>query len=298
MAKSDESLTAQEATMRTRPCSATPHRVLRTLAATLPLAALLGAAPGRAAPNVYYRAGAWHAFTDKDDQGAAVCGIATENQADGRNLTLTYTIGGSDLTFTAAKPSWNIPDGTILEADMQIDRNEPWQAQGEGHGTTVGWVVSASEIRNFDTQFRNGTTLTLTFPSGNEPPWSLSLRGSTAASATLWRCVQDLTDRAKRATPASNAPASNAPASNAPATQPAGQAPTQPFAPPSGQNAAPANGAAAPAPADGTAPQPTPAPANGAAAPTPSNGAPAPASGTPAQTPSPAGGTPAPATKP
>jgi hypothetical protein len=293
MAKSDESLMAQETPMRSSPCSGTPYRVTRTFVAALPLAVLLGAAPGRAAPNVYYHAGAWHAFTDKDDQGAAVCGIATANPADGRGLTLTYTIGGSDLTFTAAKSSWTIPEGTVLEADMQIDRNEPWQAQAAGHGNSMVWVVSASEIHTFDTQFRNGSTLTMTFPSGNEPPWALSLSGSTAASATLWRCVQDLTDRAKRATPASNAPASNAPA-----TQPAGQAPTQPFAPPSGQNAAPANGAAAPAPADGTAPQPTPAPANGAAAPTPSNGAPAPASGTPAQTPSPAGGTPAPATKP
>jgi len=272
--------------MRTSPCSATPHRVLRTLAATLPLAALLGAAPGRAAPNVYYHAGAWHAFTDKDDQGAAVCGIATENPSDGRSLTLTYTIGGSDLTFTAAKSNWTIPEGTILEADMQIDGNGPWQAQGNGHGTSVGWVVSASEIRNFNSQFRNGSTLSLTFPSGNEPPWSLSLRGSTAASATLWRCVQDLTDRAKNAAPVSNAPApnassSNAPASNAPATQPGGQAPTQPFAPSSAQTTAPANSAAAPAPADGTATQPT-----------------SPASGTPAQTPAPAGGAPTPATKP
>ncbi len=267
--------------MRTSFCRATPHRVTRTLAA-LPLAVLLSAAPGRAAPTVYYHAGAWHAFTDKDDQGTAVCGIGTENTSDGRTLSLTYTIGSSDLTFTAAKPSWTIPEGTILEADMQIDRNEPWQAQGNGHGTSLGWVVSASEIRAFDTQFRNGSTLTVTFPSGNEPPWTLSLSGSTAASATLRRCVQDLTDRAKAA-----APASNAPPSNAPATQPFGQAPTQPYTPPAAQSAAPATG---------TPTQPTAAPANGGAAP-PS--AAAPANAAPAQTPAPpASGTPAPAAKP
>jgi hypothetical protein len=285
MAKPDEHLMAQEATMRTspcratppNPCRATPHCVTRTLAAVLPLAVLLGAAPGRAAPNVYYHAGAWYAFTDKDDQGAAVCGIGTQIPPDNRNLTLTYTISGSDLTFTASKPSWNIPDGTILEADMQVGQNGPWQAQGHGHGAAMAWVVSASEIRNFDTLFRNGSTLTLTFPSGNEPAWSLPLRGSTAASATLWRCVQDLTDRAKAA-----APASNGPASNGSATQPGGQAPTQPFAPPPAQTAAPADGAAATAPASGTPTQPM-APATGTRAPT--------------QAP-PASGTPAPATKP
>jgi len=286
--------------MRISPCSATPYRVTRTFIAALPLAVLLGAAPGRAAPNVYYHAGAWHAFTDKDDQGAAICGIATENPTDGRNLTLTYTIGGSDLTFTADKPSWTIPDNTILEVDMQIDRNQSWQAQASGHGTEMQWVVSASEIRTFDTQFRNGTALTVTFPSGNEPQWSLSLRGSTAASATLWRCVQDLTDRAKAnapntpsaSAPSSNAPSSSAPTSNtAPATQPFGQAPTQPVTPPSTQTSTPAAGA--PAPANEAATQPTSS-GNGASAPAaPSaNGAPAQISAPPA------GGATAPATKP
>jgi hypothetical protein len=283
---------AQETTMRTSPCRVTPYRatpyhVMRTLAAAAPLAVLLLATPGRAAPTVYYHAGAWHAFTDKDEQGAGVCGIATENQSDGRNLTLTYTIGGTDLTFTAAKPSWNIPEGSILEANMQIDGNPAWQAQGTGHGTTLVWVVGAADVRNFNTQLRNGSTMTLTFPSGNEPPWSLSLRGSSAASATLWRCVQDLTDRAKAA---GTYKASSAPTGNAPGTQPYGQAPTQPYAPPAAPTAAPANGAAAPTngapaqstvPANGTATQPT-----------------APADGSSPQTPPSTGGTPPPATKP
>jgi hypothetical protein len=292
--------------MRTSPCSATPHRVIRTLVAAAPLAVLLGAAPVWAAPDVYYHAGAWHAFTDKGDQGAAICGIGTENTADGRSLSLTYTVGGSDLTITATKPNWNIPENTVLEADTQIDRNGPWQAQADGNGTSMTWVISASEIRSFDTEFRNGTTLTVTFPSGNEPPWSLALRGSTAASATLWRCVQDLTDRAK----AAGAPPAG--------TQPSGQAVTQPFTPEAAPSNAPTNGTAAPAPPSATA-APTPSSANGSPANgSPANGSPAngssangssasgaptqqaaPANGAPAQAPaSPAGGTPAPATKP
>jgi len=262
-------------TATTRP-NATAHRVARTLTAVVPLAVLLGATPAHAAPEVYYHAGAWHAFTDKDAQGTAVCGIATENPTDGRKLSLTYTIGGSDLTVLADKPGWTIPDNTMLQANMQIDRGEPWQAQAVGHGTTVEWVISAASIRGFDTEFRNGHTMTVGFPTGNEPPWTLSLAGSTAASATLWRCVQDLSDRAHVTSPASNAP---------PSTQPNGQAPTQPYTPTPAQPTSPA--AATPAP--------TPAPASGAPAQTPA----APASGAPTQTsPAPASGTPAPATKP
>ena len=125
-----------------------------------------------------------------------MCGIGTENSTDGRTLSMTYTIGGSDLSVQAEKPAWNIPDNTMLQANMLIDGGQPWQAQAVGHGTTVEWVIGAASIRSFDTEFRNGHTMTVSFPSGNEAPWTLSLAGSTAASGTLWRCVQDLSDRA------------------------------------------------------------------------------------------------------
>ena len=149
--------------MRTSP-TATAHRMTRTIAATVPLAVLLGAAPAQAAPDVYYHAGAWHAFTDKDAQGTAVCGIGTQNGTDGRALSMTYNIGGSDLTVQASKPGWNIPDNTMLQANMQIDQGAPWQAQAVGHGTTAEWVISAASIRSFDTEFRNGRTMTVSFP--------------------------------------------------------------------------------------------------------------------------------------
>ena len=198
----------------------TNHRVLRTIAASLPLIVLLGVAPGLADPTIYYRAGNWHAFTDKDAQGNSVCGIGTQNQGDGRALTLTYRIGGTDLMLEAAKPGWSIPDGTALNVGMQIDSNPSWTTGAVGHGTTVEWIIGAASITGFDAQFRAGSTMMVSFPSGNEAPWVLSLTGSSAASATLWRCVQDLTGRARLSNSAPGAPA---------LTQPFGQAPTQPF---------------------------------------------------------------------
>jgi hypothetical protein len=247
------------------------YRVTRTIAGAVQLAMLLGAAPTLADPTVYYHVGSWHAFTDKDAQGTAVCGIGTQNPADGRKLSLTYTVGGTDLTLQADKPSWNIPEGTSLEVDMQIDQDQSWQAQGVGHGTNVQWVIGAASIREFDTEFRNGGALTITFPSGNEQPWTLALNGSTMASATLWRCVQDLSDRAHVTSMGPNAPAS---------TEPYGQAPTQPYAS---------------QPAQAQEPAQSQAPASG----TPAPDASPPAGGTPAQTAAPpASSSPAPATKP
>ncbi len=208
----------------------TSHRVVRAIAVSVPLAMLLGAAAGLADPTIYYREGSWHAFTDKDAQGKAICGIGTQNQADGRALTLTYTIGGTDLMLHATKPGWTVPDGTALNVSLQIDSNPALTAGAVGHGATVEWAIGAAAIVSFDAQFRAGSTMTVSFPSGNEAPWTLSLIGSTAASGTLWRCVHDLNDGAGPPNSAASAPVS---------TQPFGQAPTQPFTPAPPQPQAP-----------------------------------------------------------
>jgi hypothetical protein len=114
-------------------------------------------------------------------------------------------------------------------------------------------------IRTFDAQFRGASSMTVTFPSGNEHPWLISLAGSTAASNAMGRCVTDLTQRAAT----TQQPAAPATADQG-ATQPFGSSPAPGAAP------APAAPAAAPAqsPADqqaqpGTPPAaaPTPAPA-------------------------------------
>ncbi len=243
-------------------------RMMTAIAVAGPLAVLPGAAPGLAAPVVYYHGGSWHAFTDQDASGGQVCGIGTSNPADGRNLTMTYTIGGGDLTVRAIKPNWNIPDGTMLGANMQLDRNQPWEAQASGHGDVVEWVISAAMLRNFDTEFRTGTRMIVSFPTGNEPPWSVSLNGSTPASATLWRCVQDLSAKAHVTTPASTAPASTQPFGQGP-TQPYGQAPAD-AGPTAGAassgGAAPADTATPPAGGTASAPTTTTAPADGSGA--------------------------------
>jgi hypothetical protein len=70
-------------------------------------------------------------------------------------------------------------------------------------------------MESFDAQFRRANSMSLSFPTGNEPPWTIGLNGSTAVSNAFGRCVTDLTQRAG--------------AQAAPTTPPADQGPTQPF---------------------------------------------------------------------
>jgi hypothetical protein len=223
---------------------------LAALAITLtPVAAL-------AQMQTYYHAGAWDAFSGKSDTGGAVCGIGSTYPTDNRRLSIRFDIGGTNTTFSAGKPDWSIPPDTHITVVMQVGLNTPWTMQAVGHDHSIDWALDPNAMQTFDRQFRGASSMTLTFPNGNEPPWSLSLAGSAAISDTFGRCVRDLTRQVQAAESQGNRP----PANGAPP-----QGATQPF------------GASSPAPAP-SAPAPSaPAPS----APAPSAPAPSPPAASP-----------------
>ena len=181
------------------------------------------ALPARAAVTVYYHVGAWDAFDGQGDGGQPVCGIGSLNPADGQAFSLRFQIGGDEVTFAAVKPGWNIPAGTRIPVVMQVGLEPPWSQQAVGSGNRVQWTVDRAGAATFDAQFRRATSMTVTFPSGTEQPWVISLSGSTAASNAMGRCVTDLTQRAA-ATPPAAAPES----AEQSATQPFAAAPVAP----------------------------------------------------------------------
>jgi hypothetical protein len=190
-----------------------------SLAASLFTILCTGAAS--AAMTVYYHAGGWDAFSGQGDDGKPVCGVGITNPADNRSFSLRFQIGGDTMTFQAKKPTWNIPEGTRLPVVMQIGLETPWNLQGVGNGQVIEWALDRSTVETFDAQFRRANSMTLTYPSGNEAPWTIGLNGSTAISNAFGRCVTDMTQRAQ-------APAQVA-------TPPADQGPTQPFGQAAGQ---------------------------------------------------------------
>ena len=197
----------------------------------------VGLAPGAASAQMqtYYHIGAWDAFSGRGDAGGPVCGVGTTNPADRRRLSVRVDIGGNVTTMSAGKPDWTVPDDVHVTVVMQVGLNTPWTLQGTGHEHSIEWVMDPAAMQAFDRQFRGASSMTLTFPDGNEPPWSLSLAGSAAISDTFARCVRDLTRQVQSAPP---------PPSGAPVPQ----GPTQPFTAPSGPSDVGAPGPAAPPP--------------------------------------------------
>jgi hypothetical protein len=194
-----------------------PARVATVIAAAAMVA--LPQAGALAQMQTYYHAGAWDAFSGRNDKGGATCGIGT-TMPDDRRMVVEFDIGGTDTTLSVSKPAWAIPDNTRIVVVMQIGLNTPWTQQGTGHEHVIDWPMDPPAMRAFDQQFRGAASMTLTFPDGNEPPWSISLAGSTAISDTLGRCIRDLTRQVQATQP---------PPPNAPPPQ---AGPTQPFSAP------------------------------------------------------------------
>ncbi len=180
----------------------------------------------QAQTSVYYHAGVWDAFSGPGDGGVPVCGVGTTSQIDGRSLSLRLPVNAGNVTFQAKRSTWNIPDGTAIQVVMQVGLDAPWTLQATGSGQIVTWAVDRNAMQAFDAQFRLASSMTLSFPTGNEPPWQIALAGSSAISNAWSRCMADLAQRAAMQ-PAAQAPTGP----TQPFGQPAAQ-PTQPFGQP------------------------------------------------------------------
>jgi hypothetical protein len=208
------------------------HAALRT---GLTTALILGALSGSAGAEmtVYYRAHGWDAFSGSDETAKPVCGIGTTNAADKRSFSLRFQIGGDTVTFRAKKSTWNVPVGAELSVVIKIGRDTPWDLQGVGNGRVVEWSLDPSTFQKFEMQFRRTKSMTVTFPAGSEPPWTIALKGSKAISNAFGRCIKVLTQREVDQLTQSAAPPDHAatqPYSDAPPQQ-LGAVPSQPFAP-------------------------------------------------------------------
>ncbi len=194
---------------------------------------------------IYYHVGSWDAFSGHTDSGQAFCGIGSTNPVDGRSLSVRFDLGSQDVVFTAGKPNWSIPDGTKATVVMQVGSETPWTELAVGNGRRLHWSMDQAAVQSFDLQFRRAPAMTLTFPGGNEPPWTISLNGSTAIDNTFGRCITDLSQREQMAGQAGGPPA----------TQPYGAAAASVPAP---ARAVPQPTAPAPAPPQAAAPAPVP----------------------------------------
>lgn len=202
--------------------------ILGTGLAAMALGAL--AKPARADMTVYYHVGSWDAFSGQGSDGKPVCGVGSTNPGDNRSFSERFPIGGESVAFEVKKPTWSIPGGTQLPVVVQVGLSAPWNFQAIGNGQAVDWSLDRGAMQTFDSQFRLATSMTVSFPTGNEPPWTVGLSGSTAISNAFGRCVTDLTQRTAGSRQTTGGPTQPFGLSTMP-IRPALQAPAQPTQP-------------------------------------------------------------------
>ena len=102
--------------------------------------------PAIAAAQVqtYYHAGAWDAFSGRDEKGGALCGVGYTSPAGERRISMRFEIGGAATTFMVSKPDWSIPGGSRIAVVMQIGLNTPWAEQATGDSHSMSWTLDQS----------------------------------------------------------------------------------------------------------------------------------------------------------
>ncbi len=190
-----------------------------------------------AQPTEILRSGLWSAYSGGDDQ-RRLCGIATAG-GEGRRIAVQQYAGEDGLEIQISKDSWAIPENTPVDLQFQFDGRGATAERATGMGRTLIVRLPMERSVLFMRALRNGRTLRLLFPSGNEPAWNGGLAGTSNVINAFNQCRASLTP-----------------------PQPA--QPTQPFQP--GAPAAPADAPptqpfSAPVPAPTPAPVPLPSPA-------------------------------------
>jgi hypothetical protein len=100
-----------------------------------------------------------------------------------------------------SKTSWTLPKGGIAAVILTINTT-PWTAiakdigaKGALAGKALFWSLKPDEATEFIDALRTAGTMTVHFPQGSEPAWSLNTNGIGEATEAFSQCMARLGDR-------------------------------------------------------------------------------------------------------
>jgi hypothetical protein len=215
-------------------------RMPRVAATVIATSLLLAAAapPARAQVKQILASGQWSAYGGPATGDRHVCGIQTAGPS-GSRLMIEQQTGQTGLDLMLQKGSWSIPANTAIDLSFLFDGRVRFPGHATGAGDVVTVAMTFQQTVPFMRAVRQDTRLQVSFLSGNEPPWSLSLVGSGAVLNAFDECRAAListTPTQPFTPPAPNAAPAPAPG---PAAKPSAP-PTQPATPATPQAATPA----------------------------------------------------------
>lgn|SRR5262245_36546320 len=140
--------------------------------------------------------GSWKAFGGRSEDGKLMCGISVADSKTGRWFGIKWFKGDNYLVFHAIKSSWHIPPETQMTIRVQFDNSQPYIGNGMGMNTMVQATVPYGIVKEFITEFRSASKMYISFPDGNESPWTADMTGSNGIANIMAECVGKLEGRA------------------------------------------------------------------------------------------------------
>lgn len=137
-----------------------------------------------------YRSGVWSVlYTPSSNNGSPMC-ILVDDIGPSTYFALKFQGGSHPALFgELGKASWSIPNGRSIAMDFRVDRDPIFHVSADGSGRLVQWLVVGNGTRRFIRDFKDGETLLVDFPDGDEPTWRISLDGSYKATGVFSRCI-------------------------------------------------------------------------------------------------------------
>jgi hypothetical protein len=99
---------------------------------------------------------------------------------------------GGRVLFELTKTSWNIPLNTDVPISLQFDSNAPLVGTAKGRPDSVlggHLFYTIIDDKEFLDAFASAKQMTLSFPQGNEPPWTIDMTGSREATTAFAKCM-------------------------------------------------------------------------------------------------------------
>ena len=155
-------------------------------------------AGARADTSTLATSGFWRAFGGSADNGAPVCGLQT-NFGSGRatgSFLLKWFHGQDFLTVQLFHVGWAIPAGVQAPVTVMLD-GQRWNVLGKAstRPDILEFYVLRPKVRAFIHDFTAADAMVVTFDAGTAPPWTASLRGNSAVTDEMVRCVLRLAPR-------------------------------------------------------------------------------------------------------
>jgi hypothetical protein len=137
-----------------------------------------------------FRSGAWDTIAGTAENGKRMCGILVAG--GDKVLVVKWFAGDPLLAVHLLKTSWNIPVGTHTQMEIRMDGGVSggWSGNAEAFKTDMlELLIRSDEGGTFLERLAQANTLSISFPSGPEADWRVSVNGSRAAVSKMFECI-------------------------------------------------------------------------------------------------------------